>query len=208
MLSAVVAAVAQLLGFAAVPFLVHLVARRRASGFLHSVGLYRPDRRTVVLGLSLVLVTAPLLLLVLARPELRPVVLAPTSIAGQLRQLGPSATTIVVLLVYALVQTSLAEEIFFRGFVANGLARWLGFGWGNVVQALLFGLLHLALFAGVLGDGLTFLRALMLTVPPTLMGALVFYLNVRRGNGSIVPGWLAHGLANAIAYGVVVFVWT
>jgi membrane protease YdiL (CAAX protease family) len=193
--------------FAAVPFLTYLVTRRRPAGFLRYVGLYRPEPRTVALGLLLALLTTPLVLAGLARPELRPLVLAPNSIAGQLRLLGPSGATLGLLLLFALVQTALAEEILFRGFLGQRLVTWLGFGRGNALQALLFGLLHLVLFATLLGAGLTVLRAVVLLVPPTLLGWGCGYLNVRRGNGSIVPGWLAHGLANAIAYGVIVFLW-
>jgi hypothetical protein len=39
-----------------------------------------------------------------------------------------------------------------------------------------------------------------------MIGAYVsVYLNEKMGDGSIIPGWISHGLANVISYSVVGF---
>lgn len=208
MWSAAIAAVLQVFIFTAVPFAVYLATRRTTRGFLQYIGLYAPERRTFLWATLLVLVTAPLLLWAFSTPVLREKVAGPGTVAGVLRQLEPGVESLVILLLYAWAQTSLSEEILFRGFVAQRLINRFGFGVGNFVQALLFGFLHLSLFSALAGDGLTPLRAGTLFLVPTAMGWALGYIKIKLGNGSIVPGWWAHGLSNCIAYTVAAFVWS
>src|SRR5690606_4407418 len=118
-----------------------------------------------------------------------------------------SGTSFLILLLYAWVQTALAEEILFRGFVAQRLIGWLGFALGNFAQALLFGLVHLGLFLALAGQSLTLARSGVLLLAPTVMGWALGYVKNQLGNGSTLPGWWAHGLTNCIAFSVMAFVW-
>ncbi len=101
------------------------------------------------------------------------------------------------------MKTALAEEIFFRGFIAKLFVRWMGPVPGNILQALVFALVHVLLF-----------RALTHTPTPTLaiLFALTFmagwsigHIKERYASGSIVPGWLAHGFGNTVVYAVIAF---
>ena len=114
-----------------------------------------------------------------------------------------STESIIILLVMALLKTSFAEEILFRGFIAKRLMSWLGYQAGNIVQAFLFGLMHSALFA-TMTSNIFFL--IFITVFPSLGAYVSVYLNEKVANGSIIPGWIAHGLANVVAYSVVGFI--
>lgn len=202
-------AIVQVFLFSAVPFLIYLVKERTTRGFLRYVGLYAPERRTLLWGTLLVVVTAPLFLWAFSTPGLREVATGPATVAGTLRQLQAGAESVAILLLYAWVQTALAEEIFFRGFVAQRLIDRFGFTVGNLVQALLFGLLHLVLFLAFAAAGGTLapLHSLFLFLVPSFMGWALGYIKVRLGNGSIVPGWWAHGLSNCIAFAVIAFAW-
>lgn len=197
----------QLLVLAGVPFLVYLITHRRVRGFLHYIGLYRPEARSFWMATGVALVATVLVLGMFSLAGLREVMTGPGTVSGRLREMGPSAETVVHLLLYAWVQTALAEEILFRGFIARRLIAWLGFGIGNAVQAVLFGGLHLLLFAALAGQAFTALRVAALLVVPALYGWLLGYLKERAGNGSILPGWWAHGLGNTLSYLVVAFFW-
>lgn len=203
--AALVSALLQVLLFAAIPFVVYLATRRRTAGFLEYVGLSRPAPGALATALGVAAVTTPLLLWVLMRPELRVLLTAPGTVSGRLRDGGPGGTTLALLLIYAWVQTALAEEILLRGFLAKRIIGRLGFGRGNAVQALLFGLMHLVLFGAVLGSRLDPARAAALVLPTTMIGWLLGWLMVRRGNGSILPAWVAHGATNTIAFLAVAF---
>jgi len=55
---------------------------------------------------------------------------------------GLGSKGIIPALIYAFIQTALAEEIFCRGFLGKRISSKFGFIAGNIIQAFLFGLLH------------------------------------------------------------------
>jgi hypothetical protein len=38
-----------------------------------------------------------------------------------------------------------------------------------------------------------------------ISGYVIGFINVKKGNGSIIPGWIAHGFGNSISYFTVAF---
>ncbi len=100
----------------------------------------------------------------------------------------------ILAVVYALfregVYVALGEELFFRGLVGGWLMRHLGFWVGNALQSLVFLVPHLF----VLSAGLDLWPLLL---APLASGWLFGWLLYR--SGSILPGWLGHGLAIALA---------
>lgn len=144
----------------------------------------------------------PVLLLLSFSPSIREVVTAPNTVIGRLRSYGFSGVAVGLLGLKALVQTSLSEEILFRGFVAKRLISWIGFTWGNLLQALLFGSVHLLLF---IGQEFSYPVAAGVVLFTGLGGWTSGFLNERVGNGSILPSWWMHGITNAITYGVLAF---
>ena len=55
---------------------------------------------------------------------------------------GQGASAVPAILSYAVVRTSLSEELLFRGFLLKRLVGKFGFTIGNITQSLLFGLIH------------------------------------------------------------------
>jgi CAAX protease family protein len=203
LVNAIISAILQVLVFTAIPFIVYLSAYRRAKEFFDYVGLRQPERRTMLYAMLLAVAFALSALLLLSfSPGIREVVTAPNTVIGRLRSYGFSGVAFALLGLKALVQTSLSEEILFRGFVAKRLISWLGFTRGNLLQALLFGLAHLLLF---IGREFSFLVAAGVVLFTGLGGWVSGYLNERVGNGSILPSWWMHGATNAITYGVLAF---
>lgn len=207
MLSAVLSAALQLLVCLLLPFLFYLLFHRRKEGFLKFLGLYRPTPSSLGLAALLAAVSAPVMLWVLSRGDLGAVVTSPQTSAGQLRALGWPMERLGVLLVTAIIQTALAEEILFRGLIAKRLIQWLGFPAGNLLQALIFGGLHLVLYQAAAPGALTVGMLAALLLPSTLMGWALGYLNERLGSGSILPSWLSHALSNMISFYVMAFLW-
>jgi uncharacterized protein len=130
--------------------------------------------------------------------------LSPNSMTGKLRMLGLSGSTITILLITALFKTSLSEEILFRGFIAKRLINSLGFKNGNILQALIFGLLHLLLF--VFLTKATVFSLTLILIFSSFAGWTIGYIKEKYANGSIIPGWLAHGIGNSISYFLIAFV--
>jgi membrane protease YdiL (CAAX protease family) len=84
---------------------------------------------------------------------------------------------------------ALGEEIFFRGLLGGWLERRYGFRIGNIVQAGVFLLPHLLL--------LMVSTSFWLVIVVQFLAGWVLGL-LRSRSGSILPGWLAHSLMNAV----------
>lgn len=189
LLSSAISAFVQLGLFLVIPFAWWAFTARRSVGFASWIGLRRPtwDGRRARLGIAIlawvVIGAASTALL--------------QSLSGDVpaaRFVGRGLGGIVPVLLFAIVQTSLAEEIFFRGFLGKRvIARW-GFAPGNAAQAIVFGILHVAMFASF-ADPIQLLAIGILT---GASGWIVGWLNEEGAGGSILPGWVLHASANLL----------
>lgn len=202
--SIAVSAVLQLALFSAIPFLVWYVSNRRSGRFAHFVGLHRPRTQTLRLALMIAVPTAILAIILFSLPQVRSAAVPAGSLFHQLAAADATAYALVAVVIYSVFQTALAEEILFRGFIAKLLIRHLGYGLGNLAQAALFGAVHVILFTLLLADGLSTAWTLTIATVAGSMGWLFGQLNEKWGNGSIVPGWIVHSVANLSSYGAVV----
>jgi uncharacterized protein len=135
----------------------------------------------VVFGLQIVLGVA---LVVLLGPEAAP---ETGNLPAEVVQ-GPPWSLILTVVVIAPV----AEELYFRGFLLQGLWRSFGPRWAIGLSAVVFGLFH---FSGAR------LQTVLPMVSATLIGAVFGYLFVRTGNLAVTV--LAHVLVNGVAVSLV-----
>lgn len=114
---------------------------------------------------------------------------SPNVTVSQYESLSLSAGTVLLVLLLETFYVALGEELFFRGLLGGVLFRRLGFALGNVLQTTLFLLPHLPLL--LVSFGLWRLVLVQLMV-----GWLLGWLRFK--SGSILPGWIAHALANVL----------
>jgi len=179
-------------------------ARSKAS-FASWIGLTSPPRHALLMALAATLALTMVKVPLLAWPLWLESVRGGGSVMGGLKEMGLSTETVVILVVIAVIKTALTEEIFFRGLIAKRLFAWLGFTKGNVAQALIFGAVHLGLFAVPNGPPWSLGLALAFVLFPAVTGWLIGYLNERVGGGSIAPGWAMHAAGNTLWYTAIVF---
>jgi membrane protease YdiL (CAAX protease family) len=204
MLNEITGAVLQIVAFTLIPFLVYLVQKKTAQGFLDYIGLKKSTKRANYLALfACLLFLLPMLILTFTHDEFNEIMFEPNSVTGKFRQMGFSAESVLILLIIAVFKTSLAEEILFRGFIAKRLIRITGYQKGNILQALIFGLLHTALFSMITNN---YLFLFVIFAIPSLGAYVSTFLNEKIANGSIIPGWISHGLANVLAYSIFGFI--
>lgn len=204
MLNEIISAVLQILVFALIPFLVFVIQQKSTRGFFAYIGLKRSTAKANYLAaLACLLFAGPILVLIWLSPEFREIMFDPTSITGKFRAMGFNAQSFVILMVIAVFKTSFSEELLFRGFIAKRFVHWLGFRTGNLLQASLFGVIHTLLFATITSY-VPFL--ILIFVVPSIGAYVSVYLNEKVANGSIIPGWISHALANVLAYSIVGFV--
>ena len=102
-------------------------------------------------------------------------------------QSNPQVLVLVIIGLSVILLAPLAEEAFFRGFVFQGLKKWLRPGWAIVVSAAVFGLAHL-------------IPLIMLPI----FGLGVLLAAIVQARKSIVPSIFAHMTFNGIQFAILV----
>ncbi|WP_159886602.1 CPBP family intramembrane glutamic endopeptidase [Paenibacillus puerhi] len=201
----IVSALIQIFVFSAFPFLFYLVKYRKVEGFFDYVGIYKSTARGIIYSLLLSILILMLTFGVLVLLNSTDVLLAPSTAAAQLKAHSdePVLTLLLIIVVRSFLQTSFSEELFFRGFIGKRLINRLGFQIGNLLQCVIFGAVHALLFLKLGSFNLWSIILLMAT--SSLAGYLLGYIKEKYADGSIVPGWISHGISNAITFSIVVF---
>jgi uncharacterized protein len=201
----VISTIIQIGLFTLIPFIFYKFRKDKSLTFLKYIGLYKPPTKSLlyVVFVSLIFLFIGIGLIYID-DNFKQAALSPNSMTGKLRMLGLSGSTITILLITALFKTSLSEEILFRGFIAKKLINSLGLKNGNILQALIFGLLHLLLF--VFLTKATVFSLTLILIFSSFAGWTIGYIKEKYANGSIIPGWLAHGIGNSISYFLIAFV--
>ena len=114
---------------------------------------------------------------------------------------GRGVSALPAILVQSLFNTSLLEEVFFRGFLLKRFSNRLGFALRNTTQALLFGLMH-SIFLFLAGK---VILAIIITLFTGLFGWLSGYITEKKFAGSILPSWCIHGVGNVISSSLIAF---
>lgn len=184
---AAVSAFIQLGLFLVLPAAWWALSARGRLDFATWIGLHVPKRhanwaRVMVAGLAWVLLCAASMMLVRSLGD---------DVAAS-RFAGMGLAGIVPVILHAFIQTGLSEEILFRGFLAKRLIARFGFTTGNAVQALVFGLVHVALFASLAAPA----RLALIGVITAANGWIMGWINERCFGGSIVPSWMLHAAGN------------
>lgn len=194
LVSQLMSALLQVMVLTAVPFLWYLVSKRRMVGFFRWLGFTPAEKAPVkAMGgifLGLVLVTL-LPYWYLYRTNSLTYSGFPLD---SYRQTGWSVQTALVILIWAAVQTSLSEEIFFRGFLCKQFSEKWGYAAGNAIQAALFGAIHIP---AVWGKGILPAVAVFLLTGGT--GFALGWLSQQKASGSILYGWMIHGAVNILS---------
>ena len=184
-------ALIQIVLFMLLPFIWWFVTARRKSSFLDWIG-FKPLKDTgnhkmwlwIFLGLLSFTIFSYLVLYTIVK-DLKT---ATSSFSG----LGFQALPAV--LIYSLFQTSLPEELLFRGFLLKRFSVCLSFGVANTIQAALFGLLHGLMFI----TEVSWLQTLVIILCTGVIAAYLGFVNEKKSGGSILASWIMHALANVV----------
>lgn len=102
---------------------------------------------------------------------------------------------IIPALIYSFIQTAFTEEIFFRGFLLKRISHKFGFYIGNVIQSILFGLLHGIMFVNLA----TIFNTILIITFTSIIAYFMGYINEKKAGGSIILSWIIHGVSNIIS---------
>ena len=184
--SKVMSSVLQIILFMIVPFIWWLVTARKKQKFMEWIGLKKIEGGTKTLMATLLVAVAFLFAGVLTLYAIGNVKIATSEFAG----LGGVA--IPAIIIYAAFNTAFPEELLFRGFLLKRLENKLGFNIANAIQALLFGLLHGAMYFSLVGV----IKAILIIAFTGVIAWFMGYINEKYSNGSIIPSWIIHTISN------------
>ena len=194
----VISSVIELIVFTLVPFIWWLIRYRKEGSFFEWIGLKKPKEVKenhliwTMAGVTVsFLVLSAFMLFFLKNVEMA---------TSEFEGLGIKAVP--AILVYAILNTSLPEEILFRGFILKRLAKQSGFISGNNMQAIFFGIIHGAMFFNYTGT----VKAVIIIVFTGAIGWLMGFINEKKADGSIIPSWCIHAIANIFSGICVAFI--
>jgi membrane protease YdiL (CAAX protease family) len=204
-ISILISAILQVIVFTLLPFLFYLITHRTYRGFLNDIGMYKTDIIAIMQACiaSIILVGLGILMIFIS-PDFKNLSTGRGTVPNSIIAVKGGINKMAILIILAFIKTALAEEILFRGFITKKLIRRLDFNIGNLIQACLFGLVHVLLFLNIHGINSLFL--IFSFSISGLGGYLAGYFNEKKGKGSIISGWLMHGFANLISYILFVFI--
>ena len=176
----------QIILFSIIPLIWWFVTSRKKESFFKWIGLKKitGGKKTWI---AIILVAISFILIgLLTLYAIRNIKTATSDFSG----LGVRAIPSII--VYAAFNTALPEELFFRGFLLKRLIKILGFKRANIIQSLIFALLHGLMFHSYVGTITLILIALFTGIVALLMGKI----NELYSDGSILPSWIIHTLSN------------
>lgn len=137
-------AIIQLLIFSFIPFVFWYFKRRNRVKFLEWLGFKKPVIQETRKYIGVLMID--IILLFIIAFVIIPTFLTDDSLATS-NFTGKGSAALLSAFFYAFIQTGLAEEIFFRGFLAKELILKFGLPIGNILQAFLFGCIHGLIFS-------------------------------------------------------------
>lgn len=194
LINEIFSAAVQLLLFSLIPFLYYIIKFKKFRGFLRWIGLfiYRPipikSILLIFIGFAIISFLPLYWLYSIDSLSFEGFIFDSYAISGW------SISTILIILIYSIFQTSLSEEIVFRGFIIRIFTNNFGANVGNIVQSVLFGLIHI--FA-VINSGI--IPAILVFILTGGIGYALGWLSIKKADRSIVYGWLIHALTNVIS---------
>ena len=171
-----------------IPFIWWLLTKRKQEKFFCWIGLkkIKKEQLKTIICRTLIVTIAFLLLSIYMIFITKDISTATSQFDG----LGVKG--LIPAIIYSFIQTSFTEEIFFRGFLLKRIKNKFGFTTANIVQSLLFALLHCAMFLTLT----SLFNVILITLFTGLIALAMGYINEKESEGSIYPSWCIHGIAN------------
>ncbi len=192
-INSAISAIMQVILFSVIPFFWWLFTARKQQSFLTWIGIKKP----VIEKRGNYLVWFLLINVFLFVTNYTIIYFfVDSSLLAFKRFAGLGFSGVIPALLYAIIQTGLSEELFFRGFLLKRFAHTFGFRIGNIVQSLLFGSVHglMLLSLSVIPIGVV----VLLVMSTGLAGYLMGWIDEKKSNGSIITSWGIHSMGNLI----------
>lgn len=180
----------QLIVFSLIPFTYWLIRGRKKSSFFKYIGMYAPQKATSV---RMFVIFTMIYIVIYGIVHFTVISKITQPSADSFKGLGLVA--VIPAFFVSFIQQAMAEEILFRGFIMKRLISRTGLFVGNIIQAAIFGSIHV-LFS--ISDSRKLIAYAIIFISTAAGGWLLGYLSEKLFNGSIIPSILLHGFGNFI----------
>ncbi len=187
-------AILQVLVLSFIPFIWYIIANKKAVGFFHWLGIKlvkKPPVKEMILIVAATIIEVILPYLWLYYNDN---LTYSGFVFDSFTQTGWSVQTFLIIILWSVVQTSLSEEVFFRGFLMKRLIHKFGYKIANLTQAAIFGLIH---SSATYGQGIV--PTIVIVALTSSIGYSLGYLMHKKANDSILYGWVIHASYNVVS---------
>lgn len=180
-----------------IPLIWWLITAKKKESFFNWIGLKKIDNKNKKSTIISVLIISLFFMIVsiITLYMLKDIETATSEFKG----LG--IATLLPALIYSIFNTSLPEEIFFRGFLLKRLSNKFGFKIANTIQSIVFGLLHGIMFFNLVG----IVKSIIIIFFTGIIAYAMGYINEKKANGSIFPSWFIHAISNLFSSIIAMF---
>ena len=180
-----------------IPLIWWLITAKKKESFFNWIGLKKIDNKNKKSTIISVLIISLFFMIVsiITLYMLKDIETATSEFKG----LGIAA--LLPALIYSIFNTSLPEEIFFRGFLLKRLSNKFGFKIANTIQSIVFGLLHGIMFFNLVG----IVKSIIIIFFTGIIAYAMGYINEKKANGSIFPSWFIHAISNLFSSIIAMF---
>ena len=180
-----------------IPFIWWIVTKRKQERFFDWIGLKKIPKEQIKKTIySTFIVIISFLLLSIYMQIITKDISKSTS---QFKGLGFNG--FIPALIYSFIQTAFTEELLFRGFILKRIKNKFGFKIANIIQSLLFALMHCFMFVTLTN----IFNVIFITLFTGLNALAMGYINEVKADGSIYPSWFIHGISNIFACIITLF---
>ena len=181
-----ISSIVQIVIVGIIPFIWWLITARKKEPFLIWIGL-KKFKEIKKVGIKM---TITFVLFLLLSIYILIIVQNVGTATSQFSGLGASG--IAGAIIYSFIQTSFTEELFFRGFLLKRICHKFGFYIGNLIQSILFALLHCVMFVSLTN----MFNVVLITIFTGIIAFAMGFINEKEAEGSIIPSWCIHGVSD------------
>jgi len=127
--------------------------------------------------------------------ELKTLILNDNSPYYKILKNGFGGSAFILGIIYCFIQAGASEELLFRGVIGKRLFNRFGNQTGNIIQALIFWIMHLLIVRFMTGSWISFIQAYTFFTSFGL-GLICGWVNFRNDGNGIFPSWIIHSFVN------------
>ncbi|WP_125154776.1 CPBP family intramembrane glutamic endopeptidase [Clostridium rectalis] len=184
-----ISTVVNIVAFTVIPLIFYLAKEKTFIGFIHSLGIYKVEK---INFLKVVFIITLVYLITLAANLI--IILTGNSGRNSVDMLEYKPLVLFLYLLLYGIKTGVAEEIFFRGFIAKKFINKLGFFKGNILQAIAFASPHF-----VIRGTASKVDIIFRIINAFLLGYVFGYITYKKCQGSIIPCIISHIFINMLS---------